>query len=82
MAIAGHVLALAFRGRYRESSPLASELVGLIESIGDPTLTVALMCPAIVPKLMTGETGEGHCQLEQSEGDFRRFASAIHQVAC
>jgi hypothetical protein len=24
----------------------------------------------------------GHCQLEQSEGDFRRFASAIDQVAC
>ena len=24
----------------------------------------------------------GHCQLEQSDGDFRRFASAIHQVAC
>jgi hypothetical protein len=23
-----------------------------------------------------------HCQLEQSERDFRRFASAIHQVAC
>ena len=23
-----------------------------------------------------------HCQLEQSEGDFRRFASAIDQVAC
>jgi len=23
-----------------------------------------------------------HCQVEQSEGDFRRFASAIHQVAC
>ena len=23
-----------------------------------------------------------NCQLEQSEGDFRRFASAIHQVAC
>ena len=26
--------------------------------------------------------GQGHCQLEQSEGDFRRFASAIYQVAC
>ena len=26
--------------------------------------------------------GHRHCQLEQSEGDFRRFASAIHQVAC
>jgi uncharacterized protein YbjT (DUF2867 family) len=25
---------------------------------------------------------QGHCQLEQSEGDFRRFVSAIHQVAC
>src|SRR6185295_19643057 len=23
-----------------------------------------------------------HCQLEQSEGDFRWFTSAIHQVAC
>jgi class 3 adenylate cyclase len=58
MAMAGHVMALALRGRHRESSALASELVGLIESIGDPTLTVALMCMAIVPKLMTGETGE------------------------
>ena len=27
-------------------------------------------------------TEERHCQLEQSEGDFRRFAFAIHQVAC
>ena len=25
---------------------------------------------------------KGHCQLEQSKGDFRRFASVIHQVAC
>jgi hypothetical protein len=30
-------------------------------------------CKDLVPR---------HCQLEQSEGDFRRFASAIHQVAC
>jgi hypothetical protein len=28
------------------------------------------------------ETFKWHCQLERSEGDFRRFASAIHQVAC
>jgi hypothetical protein len=28
------------------------------------------------------DLSSGHCQLEQSEGDFRRFASAIHQVAC
>ena len=30
----------------------------------------------------TSANSWGHCQLEQSEGDFRRFASAIHQVAC
>ena len=35
-------------GAYRESSLLASSLVGLIESIGDPTLTVALLCTAAV----------------------------------
>ena len=29
-----------------------------------------------------GHVPRRHCQLEQSEGDFRRFASAIHQVAC
>jgi adenylate cyclase len=58
MAMAGHVAALAFRGRYRESSALASQLVGLIESIGDPTLTAALLCMTIVPKLATGETDE------------------------
>ena len=28
------------------------------------------------------QVAKRHCQLEQSEGDFRRFASAIHQVAC
>jgi hypothetical protein len=28
------------------------------------------------------EASRRHCELEQSEGDFRRFASAIHQVAC
>lgn len=28
------------------------------------------------------DPGAWHCQLEQSEGDFRRFASAIQQVAC
>jgi len=33
-------------------------------------------------RLVDGELDERHCQLEQSEGDFRRFASAIHQVAC
>ena len=35
------------------------------------------------PRVLRSESHRrGHCQLEQSEGDFRRFASAIHQVAC
>jgi len=58
MAMTGHVWALVFRGRYRESSALASQLVGLIESIDDPTLTLELLCMAIVPKAATGETDE------------------------
>ncbi len=76
MAMAGHVMALAFTGSYRESSLLASELVGLIESIGDPTLTVALMCTAMVPKLAAGETGEivrlASRVIELADGDVRK----------
>jgi hypothetical protein len=38
---------------------------------------------SIIEKTWSGPPLTGwHCQLEQSEGDFRRFASAIHQVAC
>jgi adenylate cyclase len=58
MAMTGHVWALVFRGRHRESSALASQLVGLIESIDDPTLTLELLCMAIAPKAATGETDE------------------------
>ncbi len=76
MAMAGHVMALAFTGSYRESSLLASELVGMIESIGDPTLTVALMCTAMVPKLAAGETGElvrlASRVIELADGDVRK----------
>ena len=32
--------------------------------------------------LVGGEISSRHCQLEQSEGDFPRFASAIHPLAC
>jgi hypothetical protein len=36
----------------------------------------------LIPDAITRSGAQRHCQLEQSEGDFRRFASAIHQVAC
>ena len=42
IAMAGLVADHAFHGRMREASQLASEAWALIESIGDPTLTVGL----------------------------------------
>ena len=42
IAMAGLVMDHAYQGRMREASQLASEAMALIESIGDPTLTVGL----------------------------------------
>jgi adenylate cyclase len=44
--------------RHTESSSLATELIRLLESIGDPTLTVALSFAAIVAKWERGEIGD------------------------
>lgn len=45
-------------GRVREASRLASETMVLVESIGKPTLTIALCLAAISTKLEGGEIGE------------------------
>jgi adenylate cyclase len=45
-------------GQVREASRLASEHMALIESIGDPTLTVGLSFMAIVIKIQTGKMAE------------------------
>ena len=42
IAMAGLVMDHAFQDRMREASQLASEAMALIESVGDPTLTVGL----------------------------------------
>ncbi len=55
MATAGLVMDHAVRGRNREASRLASEAWALIESIGDPTLTVGLSFPVIYAKAHSGE---------------------------
>jgi adenylate cyclase len=55
MAMSGRVLTLSFGGRYRESSRLASELVTLVESIGDPMLELTLLPGAAAAKLGNGE---------------------------
>ena len=45
----------AFQGRMREASRLASEAWALVESIGDPTLTVELSSSLIYAKVHCGE---------------------------
>ena len=44
-----------FQGRTREASQLASEAMALIESIGDPTLTVGLSFALLYAKAESGE---------------------------
>jgi adenylate cyclase len=58
IGMAGLVPALLVHGRYREASQLASEFVGLVESIGDSTLTVTLLWAALTAKLHVGEIAE------------------------
>jgi adenylate cyclase len=58
MGMAGWVSALIVHARFREASLLGFELTGLLESIGDPTLTLALLYAPLVAKLQTGEMAE------------------------
>jgi class 3 adenylate cyclase len=51
IAMAGLVMAHALRDRLREASQLASEAMTVIESVGDPTLTVGLSFASIYPKI-------------------------------
>ncbi len=58
IAMAGLVMDHAFQARLREASQLASEAMALIESIGDPTLTVGLSFAAIYAKAMNTELSD------------------------
>jgi class 3 adenylate cyclase len=55
IAMAGVVVDDAFQGRMREASQLASEAMALIESVGDPTLTVGLSFMPIYAKIECAE---------------------------
>jgi class 3 adenylate cyclase len=58
IAMAGLVVDHAYHDRLRAASQLASEAMALIESIGDPTLTVGLSTAAIYAKIETAEMGD------------------------
>jgi hypothetical protein len=55
IAMTGLVADHAYLGRVREASRLASEAWALIESVGDPTLTVGLSFAPIYAKMESGE---------------------------
>jgi adenylate cyclase len=76
MAMAGWVPALVVHSRFLEASELASELANLLESIGDPTLTLGLVYSALAAKLERGEATEtvrlAERMIELADGDATR----------
>jgi class 3 adenylate cyclase len=58
IAMAGLVIDHAHQGRMREASQLASEHMALIESLGDPTLTVGLSFAVIYAKMESIEMSD------------------------
>ncbi len=58
MGMGGWLPSLIVHARYPEASQLASELISLLESIGDPTLTLGLGYAALAAKLEHGEMNE------------------------
>ena len=58
IGMAGLVSAHVLRNRIRDASQLASEYMTLLESLGDPTLTVALSHAGIIAKIQRGEVGD------------------------
>jgi AAA ATPase domain/Putative zinc-finger len=55
IGMAGLVMDNAYQGRMREASQLASEVMTLIESVDDPTLTVGLSFAPIFAKVHSAE---------------------------
>jgi class 3 adenylate cyclase len=73
MGMAGLVMEHWAHGRMREASLLASELMALIESIGDETLTIGLSFMAILMKAEAGELADAlrwsETVIELADGD-------------
>ena len=55
IGMTGYIMALTFHNRFREAAQVGSEQSELLESIGDSTLTVALLFAAVYAKCQAGE---------------------------
>ena len=73
IGMTGLLMTQALHDRPRESSRLASEYTGLVESIGDPTLMLGLSIAAITAKYFAGEMAEtlrlAQRAIDLAEGD-------------
>ncbi len=73
IGMAGEVMKHYFVADRREASRLATEHIQLLESIGDPTLLVALLATSMAAKYETGELAEvlrlAQRVIDLSEGD-------------
>ena len=58
IGMTGQATDVLYTGRSREASRLASEQMALLETIGDPTLTIGLSVPAFAIWFSAGEVGE------------------------
>ncbi|MEB3068657.1 ATP-binding protein [[Mycobacterium] vasticus] len=59
VGMAGLLTAMAFNSRYQEVPQLTAQLVDLLETIGDPDLSVGLLFAALWAKLEPGDAVEG-----------------------
>ncbi len=73
IGMSGQVVTLLAKARRREAAQLASELIALLELIGDPALTVAANVGAVVAKHEAVEMSEllafAHHVIEEAAGD-------------
>jgi adenylate cyclase len=58
IGMAGHLITLTFNAHHREAAAMASEFATLVESIGDPAMTVGLFYAAAQAKWEAGEATE------------------------
>ena len=58
LGMAGHLTTLVFNSRHSEASEMASEFATLVESIGDPAMTVGLFYAAAQAKWEAGDATE------------------------
>src|SRR5262249_39769566 len=75
-AMTGRGSSLLVPPRFGEASRLSTELIGLLDAIGDPTLTLGLLYSPLAIKYEVGEFAEvsriAERMIELADGDIRR----------